>query len=472
MFGADTLALTLDLRDLLRLVVLSVALVVVAQWLFKANAPSRRKFVLWAAVLLLVCPWFVAWLDLAIPVGVVALPAWSLEQTLPWWLVWPPLTLSLLGLLRVCYAACLQRDAVVLLPKLDDKRLQRLVDDLVKPLGLSSRPSFRCYQPAVGLPQAPFASSKAGGQIVLPQDYADLDDNKLRAVVTHELVHLARRDDWGRLLVRGLVAFYWFLPWLRSMERGYLEAMEHSCDDRAADFFGPSLSYMEGVVGAAGLQVTATAEANRTLSVRSVNKASVATSLHPLLHRVLRFGHRREFDADTTRVAGYLLLVVTFGLALASVQPIAKPDPIIGQVMTAGLSVPVLHSVSSAPQIHTPLVSVTLAQPQSRSDITRSLRALDQPSPIYPGRALRAQLEGEVWVDYRIAMDGTVVNPVVVHSEPAGHFEHSALATVRRTRYQHLSRYSATPLSFARTGLAAGELRVRQRFRYQLQPSH
>lgn len=477
MFSWDTWALAVDLRAVLRLVVLSIALVLVAQVLFQRNAPSRRQFLLWAAVLLLVLPWLAGWLNLAIPVGVGELPQWSLEQVLPVWLVWPMVTLSLVGLVRIVLQATSQRRAVMQLPKLQDIRLQHLAQTLLKPLGLEQMPQFRGYQEHSGLPQAPFASSKAHGQVILPSDYQQLDDNRLRAIITHEFVHLARRDDWGRLTMRVLVSVYWFLPWLRKLERDYLDAMEHSCDDRAADFFGPSLSYMEAVVGVVGISVpTPTiASLHKPLQTAAVNSQR---STHPLLQRVMRFGHRREFDADGMRVAGYLLLTLAAGLALVSLQPVAKPLAEPRLLASAGLALPV---PSAPPQIaltHTPRVRVTVAQPlpqgqrHTQPTSTISLKALEQPLPVYPGAALRAELEGEVWVDYQIAMDGSVVNPQVVHSAPEGLFENSALATVRRTRYQHLSHYASTPLGFTRAALTVRELRVRQRFRYQLQPSY
>lgn len=474
MFSWDTWALAVDLRAVLRLVVLSVALVLVAQVLFQRNAPSRRQFLLWAAALLLVLPWFAGWLNLAIPVGVGELPQWSLEQVLPAWLVWPIVIVSFVGLVRMVLQATSQRRAVMQLPKLQDTRLQHLAQTLLAPLGLEQMPQFRGYQEHSGLPQAPFASSKDDGQVVLPADYQQLDDNRLRAIITHEFVHLARRDDCGRLVMRALVSVYWFLPWLRKLERDYLDAMEHSCDDRAADFFGPSLSYMEAVVGVVGVGVSKPTSVSLHKPLQTA-AGKPQRSTHPLLQRVLRFGHRREFDADGIRVAGYLLLTLAAGLALVSLQPVAKS---LTKPRLLASAVPISSAPPQVALTHTPRVRVTVAQPlpQGRRNTqptsTTSLKALEQPLPVYPGAALRAELEGEVWIDYQIAMDGSVVNPQVVHSAPQGLFENSALATVRRTRYQHLSHYASTPLGFTRAALTVRELRVRQRFRYQLQPSY
>lgn len=469
MFSWDTWTLAIDLRAVLRLVVLSVALVLVAQVLFQRNAPSRRQFVLWAAPILLVLPWFVGWMNLAIPVGVVELPNWSLEQVVPAWLVWPVIGISLVGVLRTAVMARTQRRALMQLPLLEDIRLQQITASLLGPLGLAQMPRFRRYQDNLGLPQAPFASSKAGGQVVLPATYQQLDDNRLRAIITHECVHLARRDDAGRLLMRALISLYWFLPWLRKLEHNYLDAMEHSCDDRAADFFGPSLSYMEAVVGAVGVSVPPSASRSSQCTTEKLSRP-----MHPLLQRVLRFGHQREFDADAMRVAGYLLLTIAAGLTLVSLQPVVKPSTPQGLVAAAGLALPAPTLPGRKPVAYTPRIKVTAAQSLSgrQSTVAAQLKALEQPLPIYPGSALRSELEGEVWVEYQIAMDGSVVNPQVVLSSPAGHFEQSALTTVRLTRYQHLSHYRRAPLSFARAGPTTAGLRVRQRFRYQLQPSY
>jgi protein TonB len=56
--------------------------------------------------------------------------------------------------------------------------------------------------------------------------------------------------------------------------------------------------------------------------------------------------------------------------------------------------------------------------------------------PEYPPRAIARNIEGWVRVQFTIAANGSIVDPIVVAAEPAGTFEEAALAAIRRWRYQ------------------------------------
>lgn len=54
----------------------------------------------------------------------------------------------------------------------------------------------------------------------------------------------------------------------------------------------------------------------------------------------------------------------------------------------------------------------------------------------YPRRALQRGIEGFVVVEFTVTQQGTVTNPIVVHAEPEGIFEESALEAVMKFKYK------------------------------------
>ena len=69
--------------------------------------------------------------------------------------------------------------------------------------------------------------------ILLPIGFAAWDVDGQRAVLAHELAHLARRDAWGQLLSRAMCCLYWFHPASWWIERRLSETRELAADQRA-----------------------------------------------------------------------------------------------------------------------------------------------------------------------------------------------------------------------------------------------
>ena len=61
---------------------------------------------------------------------------------------------------------------------------------------------------------------------------------------------------------------------------------------------------------------------------------------------------------------------------------------------------------------------------------------VSSPSPEYPRRAIRLGVEGSVRLEFDVDTDGSVLDPYVVNSNPAGVFDRSAIKAVRKFLYQ------------------------------------
>ena len=62
-------------------------------------------------------------------------------------------------------------------------------------------------------------------------------------------------------------------------------------------------------------------------------------------------------------------------------------------------------------------------------------RVYSQPAK-FPRKALRLAKDGYVLVEFDIDTDGSVIDPYVVESEPAGLFERAAMKSIRKYLYE------------------------------------
>jgi len=66
----------------------------------------------------------------------------------------------------------------------------------------------------------------------------------------------------------------------------------------------------------------------------------------------------------------------------------------------------------------------------------RDLVPLFVVQPVYPFKAVMREIEGFVVVNFSVRENGTVVNPVVIESEPGTLFDEAALSAISKFRFQ------------------------------------
>ncbi|MCE2459928.1 MAG: TonB family protein [Pseudomonadales bacterium] len=395
----------IDARWIVQLVLCSALLSAFAIVAFRSNPITRRAYTLMAGLVLTTLPFALAltsgWHWTA-PFEVLKLMSLAGSVPIPVWLivVWTvgALALNLRGLFRLVET----RRELAALPTVDDPLIVAEAALVARRLAFD-RPYHLHFGPSS------CSSALAGNRIVLRSDAKDWDPRAVQAVLAHEFVHLARRDDLCLFGLGLVLNWYWFAPWVSLLRAQYASAMEQSCDDRAAEILPSCADYLDGVLCAA----------------RSEQEPSIVAALagSGVVTRFQRFLGNRERQLDAGGV--YWGLVVGLGVALLFTSVEFEAHEAAPVRSLAGYSG--LRTLTFEPELDLPEVS------------ERALggdRAVKHaPSPIYPGRAISDGIEGHVVVEYTVSRDGRVVRPAVVDSEPPGVFDEVALRAVARREY-------------------------------------
>jgi beta-lactamase regulating signal transducer with metallopeptidase domain len=77
--------------------------------------------------------------------------------------------------------------------------------------------------------------------ILLPATWHQWDQAKLRAVLTHEMMHIQRRDSRTLLLASLATCLFWFNPLAWFLRRQLAVLAEEACDELTLSFFTPEL---------------------------------------------------------------------------------------------------------------------------------------------------------------------------------------------------------------------------------------
>lgn len=163
------------------------------------------------------------------------------QAPIDWWLVaWAAIATLVFArwlLLRTRTIAAALRS-----PASPSHRELELLDQARRILGIRS---------AVDLIRSPLAEAPAVLRVVRPvvllpvQGCDGLDDDELRALLLHELAHVARRDNFVSMLLAAAAALLWFHPLVWLALRQLDAAREQACDEAAMEHAG---SYVDALI--------------------------------------------------------------------------------------------------------------------------------------------------------------------------------------------------------------------------------
>jgi hypothetical protein len=170
-----------------------------------------------------------------------------------------------------------------------------------------------------------------GGRIVLPPWVVEqFDRDQLRAMLAHEIAHLARRDPNSKLLHALICALLWFMPLAAIARRRLDEIAEQSCDAWAAGQMGDGRPLAECLAGCAARSVRRS---------ESEELASAMAGRHsPLLKRInqLMDGYSmnttlsvpRAIAASALALLAAMVLLPGIGVSAATAgSALAAPPP-------------------------------------------------------------------------------------------------------------------------------------------------
>lgn len=200
-------------------------------------------------------------------------------------------------------------------PETDEDRLAtwervRLLSDLDRRVRLLRSPGL----------DVPIAWGWGEAAVVLPASADDWDDDRLEAVLLHEVAHLLRRDARSQLLAQVALVLHWANPLAWLAYRRFLLEREHACDDVVLEHGARPSAYADHLVQVA-----------RDLRRRSAALAAVApmarrSNLEGRVVSILDPQTRRSRLGRATRIA-LAAVLAAFVLPLAALTPVAAQPP-------------------------------------------------------------------------------------------------------------------------------------------------
>jgi hypothetical protein len=120
-----------------------------------------------------------------------------------------------------------------------DRESARLLEECRSALGLS-RPVRLAVHPAVGSPAVVVGPRPV---VLVPTDWSGWPESHRRACLLHELAHVARYDDWAKLVQELLRAAFFFHPLVRWLLARLDRERELLCDETAVAMGSDPVAY-------------------------------------------------------------------------------------------------------------------------------------------------------------------------------------------------------------------------------------
>jgi TonB family protein len=265
--------------------------------------------------------------------------------------------------------------------------------------------------------------------VLLPDEAGEWEEERLRAVLAHELAHV-RRGDWlVHVSAQIACAVYWFHPLFWTAERAFGRESEHAADD---EVLGIGL---DGSVYAAHLLDIVRASRAQMSPRRTVVAMARTSGLERRITALLDVTvSRRSRSRRIVMVAWALAVIVTPPLAAMTVQPSALYMDIVVQML--GLP-PVTATVDvQGPDPMQPSVRfVANSGPAADGTIVPPTIAEYTTPALYSDQARQRRTEGVVTVALHVDDDGRVTNARVIKGLGNG-LDQNALVAVRQWRFR------------------------------------
>ena len=306
-----------------------------------------------------------------------------------------------------------------------DPRALRLLRETASALGLSRAPHLLRSAHAL----IPLTWGLHRPRVLLPDEAGEWEEERLRAVLAHELAHVRRGDWFVHVSAQIACAVYWFHPLFWTAERALGRESEHAADD---EVLGIGLDgsvyavYLLDIVRAAR-----TAMPPRRTVMAMARTSHLERRVTALLDMTVNRGAR---STRAVIVAAALAIVVTPTIAAMTIQPSALYMDVVVQMLdlppvTASVDVqgpdPMQPSVRHAPG----------GDAATAGSIVPPTIAEYTTPALYSDQARQRRTEGVVTVALHVDDRGRVTNARVVRGLGNG-LDQNALVAVRQWRLQ------------------------------------
>ena len=232
------------------------------------------------------------------------------------WIVW--ILGCVLSLLPLAAAAFRLRRLVRTARPVRDPEWSREAEELRHRLGLRS--GIRLLSSAAVA--TPMTAGLRRPVILLPESAGTWRRERRAVVLSHELIHVRRRDALRQLMRRGVCALYWFHPLVWAAERFADLASEKACDEEVLALLGarPSEYARHLLFLAAGL----------SRNPRALALAIVYPS--QLERRIISILARRRPRPSLVRTASTLAVIGVASVSISAARPVPIDDGAAGAV--------------------------------------------------------------------------------------------------------------------------------------------
>jgi TonB family protein len=306
-----------------------------------------------------------------------------------------------------------------------DPRALRLLRETATALGLRRAPHLLRSPHSL----IPLTWGLHRPRVLLPDEAGEWEEERLRAVLAHELAHV-RRGDWVvHLSAQIACAVYWFHPLFWTAERALGRESEHAADD---EVLGIGL---DGSVYAAYLldivRAARTALPPRRTVVAMARASHLERRVTALLDVTVNRGAR---STRAVMVAGALAIIITPPIAAMTIQPSAFYMDVVVQMLDLP-PVTAIVDVRGPDPMQPSVRYVTNGAPATGGSIVPPTIAEYTTPALYSDQARRGRTEGVVTIALHVDARGRVTNARVVKRLGNG-LDQNALVAVRQWRFQ------------------------------------
>ncbi|KZN58796.1 hypothetical protein N473_26315 [Pseudoalteromonas luteoviolacea CPMOR-1] len=181
-----------------------------------------------------------------------------------------------------------------------------------KPFEQSTTPTL-CV--AVPITCSPFVFGLLDSKIILPNYFSQLSPEQQHTLLCHEATHIHHKDHIALLIWSVLRCLFWFNPFIKKMEKGFIHAMELRCDLKTV---------RDCDINKKDYATTLMAVLKRSVATRSMpNTANFSSDALSLEDYKLRFQQIIQPQSNKPVYLLALLLLITCSLGVANIK--ARP---------------------------------------------------------------------------------------------------------------------------------------------------